>query len=77
MPKTLLSALAAATILAAGLPADRAAAMTAAAAAAHGIASANFVREAAIVCGGNGCNTVQTKSQKRRKFKPLGYTKPI
>jgi len=76
MSKILLTALAAATILAGGLPVDRAAAITAAASA-SGIASANLIREAAIVCGGNGCNPVQTKAQKRHKFKPLGYTKPI
>ena len=72
MPKTLLTALAAATILAAGLPANRAAATTAAASA-HGMASANLIREAAVVCGGHGCNPVQTKAQKRRKFQPLGH----
>ncbi len=71
MPKTVLTALVAATILAGGSPVDRAAA-TPAAASAHGIADAKFIREAAIVCGGSGCNPVQTKSQKRRKFNPLG-----
>ena len=74
MPKTVLTAIVAATILAGGLPVDRG---DTAAASAHGIANARLIREAAIVCGGNGCNTVQTKAQKRRKFKPLGYTKPI
>jgi hypothetical protein len=73
MPKTLVTALVVATILAAGLPANRAAAMTIAAAAASppGMASANHIREAAVVCGGNGCNPVQTKVKKRRKFIPL------
>ena len=73
MPKTLLTALAAATILAGALPINRAEAMTVAAVSAPGIASASFIREAAVVCGGNGCNPVQTKAQKRRKFKPLGH----
>ena len=33
-----------------------------------------LVREAAaIVCGGNGCNPVHTKAQKKRKFQTLGH----
>jgi hypothetical protein len=42
-----------------------------------GHASTSLVREAAIVCGGNGCNPVHTKSEQRRKFKTLEYTKPV
>lgn len=33
--------------------------------------------DAAVICGGNGCNPIHTKSEKRRQYKPLGYTKPI
>ncbi len=34
----------------------------------------SLVREAAaIICGGNGCNPVHTKAQKKRKFKTLGH----
>lgn len=40
-------------------------------------APAALVREAAILCGGNGCAPVQTKQVQRKKFHPLGYTKPI
>jgi hypothetical protein len=32
---------------------------------------------AAVLCGGNGCNVIETKPLKRRKFLPLGYTKPL
>jgi hypothetical protein len=42
-----------------------------------GNASASFVREAAIVCGGNGCNPVHTRAEQKRKFKTLEYTKPV
>ena len=35
------------------------------------------MHEAAIICGGNGCNPVHTKADKRRKFKTLEYTKPL
>lgn len=30
-------------------------------------------RLAAVICGGNGCAPVQTKSQPKRKFQPLGH----
>ncbi len=73
MPKTILTALVAATILAVGLPADPAAPMRVATASTPGIAKANLIREATVVCGGHGCNPVQTKAQKRRKFIPLGH----
>jgi hypothetical protein len=75
MRMTFLTALAAATILSAGMLADRADAMPAAAPAA--LAAPTLVHQAAIVCGGNGCNPVHTKAQKKRKFHTLGYTKPI
>ena len=77
MTRTLLSAALAATILTGAMPIDRAGATAAATAAPSRVGSASLVREAAVVCGGNGCNVVQTKAQKRRQFKPLGYTKPI
>lgn len=62
MHKPLLSALAAVAILAGG-----------------SLAGGSFASPAAaaVLCGGNGCNVVQTKQQKRRKFMPLGYTKPL
>jgi hypothetical protein len=62
MRKILLSAIAATTLLSAGLLASRAAATT------------PFIREAAVVCGGgNGCNVVQTKGGKQRKLQWLGH----
>jgi hypothetical protein len=76
MPKTLLSALAAVTILSVGTLADRATAMPSAtltSASAH----AALVQKAAVLCGGNGCAPIQTKQTQRKKFHPLGYTKPI
>jgi hypothetical protein len=33
--------------------------------------------EAAVLCGGSGCNVVQTKPLQHRKFQTLGYTKPL
>lgn len=72
MPRLALSALAAAAILVCATP--RA---PAASAALLTPLPTHTVHLAAIVCGGVGCNPVQTKSLKRRKFKPLGYTKPI
>lgn len=33
--------------------------------------------EAAVLCGGNGCNVIQTKPLQHHKFMPLGYTKPL
>ncbi len=75
MRRTFLTALAAATLLSGATIADRAAAMTAPLASAAGIASphAGFVREAAVVCGGNGCAPVQTSAKHKRKFIPLGH----
>ena len=68
MRKALFRAFVTAALLSGGLGFMRAAADT---------APAPLLREAAIVCGGNGCNPVHTKADKRRKFQPLGYTKPI
>jgi hypothetical protein len=73
MHKTLLSGLAAATLFAGGTFADRAAAMPLAAPA----SGTALVEKAAIICGGNGCAPVQTKQIQRKKFQPLGYTKPL
>jgi hypothetical protein len=33
--------------------------------------------EATVLCGGGGCNVVQTKPLQHRKFQTLGYTKPL
>ncbi len=77
MHKTFLTALAAATIFAIGMPADRAVANAATMSPVVAVASSSLVREAAIICGGNGCNPVHTKADKRRQYKPLGYTKPL
>jgi hypothetical protein len=73
MHKTILTALAAATIFSGGMPVSRAEATTAATPSIVGVASSPQVREAAIICGGNGCNPIQTKAQKRRKFQTLGH----
>ena len=75
MAKMLLPALVAAMIVTGTIPIDRGAAATATSPAV--IAPAHLMREAAVICGGNGCNVVQTKAIKHRKFKPLDYTKPI
>jgi hypothetical protein len=68
MRRAVLRAFVTVALCAAGLAGVRAAAAT---------APAPLVREAAIVCGGNGCNPVPLKAEKRRKFQPLGYTKPV
>ena len=88
MRTTFLTALAAVTVLSYGVFASRAEAVTAARPSTHGVAShggashgvasldgtsASLVREAAIVCGGNGCNPVHTKAQQKRKFQTLGH----
>jgi len=75
MAKMLLPALVAAMIVTGTIPIDRGAAATATSPAV--IAPAHLIREAAVICAGNGCNVVQTKAMKHRKFKPLEYTKPI
>jgi hypothetical protein len=64
MRKILLSALAVTTLLSAGLLASRAAAAT---------APGSRIRVAAIVCGGVGCNVVQTKGSKQKKLIWLGH----
>lgn len=66
MPRA-LTTLAAATLLSFGIFAGHAAARMAPA------ATAPLIREATIVCGGNGCNSVQTKAPKHRKFQTLGH----
>jgi hypothetical protein len=76
MSKTLFSALAAATVLSGATFAGRAVAMPSAALSSAPARSA-LVHEAAVLCGGNGCAPVQTKQTQRKKFHPLGYTKPI
>lgn len=63
MRKVLLSALAVITLLSTGLLASRAAATT----------PNSHVRVAAIVCGGVGCNVVQTKGSKQKKLIWLGH----
>lgn len=72
MPKILPASFAVATLLAAGLFALQSEPRTVGSSA-LGFTGTDLVREAAIVCGGNGCNTVQTKAQKRRKFQTLGH----
>jgi hypothetical protein len=72
MRKILLSALAAATIVSAGLIASRVAAMAPDAPAGLPAAHAQL-RVAAIVCGSNGCGVVQTKAMKQRKLQWLGH----
>jgi hypothetical protein len=75
MRKTLLAALAVAAIVSGTILANRAEAMTTATPAALGVAAVDtgMIREAAIVCGTNGCAPVQTKLLQRRKFHPLGH----
>jgi hypothetical protein len=77
MRGTVLMALAAAVLFTAAMTANRVEATTAATSSIGGAASSRPLREAAIVCGGNGCNPVHTKAQQRRKFKSLDYTKPL
>ena len=75
MHKTFLTALAAAAFFTVGTPTSRAGTIVPTSSSI--VASSSFVREAAIICGGNGCNPVHTKADKRRKFKTLEYTKPV
>jgi hypothetical protein len=75
MHKIFLTALAAATLFSVGMPVSRADAPVIAVPSAVGVSP--LVHEAAIICGGNGCNPVHTKADKRRKFKSLEYTKPV
>jgi predicted ABC-type sugar transport system permease subunit len=73
MRKILLSVLAATTLLSTGLLASRAAATTRTETATAVAASHPLVRVASIVCGGAGCNVVQTKPLKHRKLQWLGH----
>jgi len=73
MHKVFLTALAAAIILTVGMPAKRAGAAAAPTPLLVSAATSPLVREAAIVCGGNGCNPVHTKAQTKRKFQTLGH----
>jgi hypothetical protein len=73
MRKTFLTAFAAAALSSAAFAGGHAAATTASAAPASATASPSLVREAAIVCGGNGCNPIHTKANKKRKFQTLGH----
>ncbi len=75
MRKAFLTALAAGTLFSVGMPTTRADATAIAAPSTVGISP--LVHKAAIICGGNGCNPVHTKADKRRKFKTLEYTKPL
>jgi len=52
-------------------------AMLAATAPASRAAPDNPMQVAAVLCAGNGCNVVLTKQVKKRKFKPMEYTKPL
>ena len=73
MSKTLLRVLLTAALLASGFGFMGAAADTASAPAALAVAQAPLVQVAAIVCGGNGCNPIHTKIEKKRKFQTLGH----
>ncbi len=77
MIKTLLTALTAVILFVAGTPATRADATTVAVPMPSTIAISPLAHEATIICGSNGCNPVHTKSEKRRQYQPLGYTKPL
>jgi len=70
--KTLLTALAAATILSGGMLGNRAEAMALAAPSALGVATADaaLVRQAKTVCGSNGCVSVQTSRPRPRRTHP-------
>jgi hypothetical protein len=72
MRKVLLSALATTVMLSAILVASRATAASIESAT-PAAAPNGLIREASIVCGGNGCNVVQTKGVKQRKLQWLGH----
>jgi hypothetical protein len=76
MAKTFLSTLATVTIVSCGLLAGRAVAMPSAALM-SAPARAGLIEKTAVLCGGGGCVPVQTKQAQRKKFHPLGYTRPI
>jgi hypothetical protein len=73
MRKFLLSTLAATTLLSVGLLATRAAAMPLTGTATATAAPHALLRMASVVCGGSGCNVVQTKGPKGRKLQWLGH----
>jgi len=75
MRKRFLATLAAATILLSGMLASRVAATPSVVEVARGMAAAPTapIREAAIVCGGNGCAPAQTTAVRKRKLMPLGH----
>ncbi|MGB7078419.1 MAG: hypothetical protein WBD53_14620 [Xanthobacteraceae bacterium] len=74
MRKTFLKVFATLALLSAGFVFVPTANATASAPAASAAINPSLVREAAaIICGGNGCNPVHTKAQKKRKFKTLGH----
>jgi hypothetical protein len=73
MRKILLSALAATTMLSAGLLASRAAASTSDRLAAVARATNAPLRVAAVICGSGGCNAVQTKQVRQKKLQWLGH----
>jgi hypothetical protein len=68
MHKTLQIVLAAATVLSAGIPVDRAAA--AMLTAPLGDTATDSVRQATVVCGSGGCAPVQTKAIKHKNKLP-------
>ncbi len=69
MCKTLVTALAAATLLSGGILGHRAEAMTPAAPSALGAASADagLVQQAHALCGNNGCVQVQTSAPRKHR----------
>jgi len=74
MGKILLSALAAATIQSGAMFSESVAAMPSATVLTPRVtANAAPIREAAIVCGGNGCAPAQTTAVRKRKLIPLGH----
>jgi succinate dehydrogenase/fumarate reductase flavoprotein subunit len=73
MRKILLSALAATTMLSAGLLASRAAASTSDSLAVAVSTTNASLRIAAVVCGSGGCNAVQTKQVRQKKLQWLGH----
>ncbi len=69
MCKTLVTALAAATLLSGGLLGNRADAMTLATPSALGVATADagVVQQAHALCGNNGCVQVQTSAPRKHR----------
>jgi hypothetical protein len=73
MHRTLLSALAAVTIMSSGAAATGAKDVAASANPALAIRHTSLVRVAGVVCGNNGCAPAQTSAPRRRRFVPLGH----